>query len=378
MRIAIVTESFLPTVNGVTTSVLRVLDHLRACGHDALVIAPDAGTPTHYNGFPVATLPSIAYRQFPVGLPNLRLQRMLAEFAPDVVHVASPLFLGAQAIAASNRLRIPTVAVFQTDVAGFARSHGLGLTSSIAWRYVAWVHGGADLTLVPSASSENDLRRVGVSRLARWGRGVDLQRYHPNRRRAPATISLREQLSPHGETVVGYVGRIAPEKQVERLVALRGVPRLSVAIVGDGPSRTHVEKRLRGMNVTWLGRRDGEALATAYAALDIFVHTGAQETFGQTIQEAHASGLPVIAPNAGGPRDLVESGVTGLLYSPDNDGTLRDAVVRLSENVPERLRMGESGRRSVLSRGWDVIVDELIQRYEQVRHSAKSGPIHSR
>jgi phosphatidylinositol alpha 1,6-mannosyltransferase len=365
MRVAVVSESFLPTVNGVTTSVLRVLDHLAAHGHEAIVICPDAGAPAEYAGFRIHQVPSFAYRQFPVGLPSPQVQRILAAFRPDVLHAASPFLLGAQAIAAANRMGAPSVAIYQTDVAGFARRNGLGMTSAIAWKYVRWVHEGADLTLAPSAASEYDLRQAGVTRVARWGRGVDLERYHPNRRRTPEAAALRERLSPDGETVVGYVGRIAPEKQVERLRALRGVSGVSIAIVGDGPSRDAVARELRGMNVTWLGRLGGDNLASAYAAFDVFAHTGSEETFGQTVQEAHASGLPVVAPRAGGPIDLVEHGVDGLLFPPSDDRALRAAVSMLAADGGLRRRMGEAGRRAVLGRSWDVICGELVQHYER-------------
>ncbi|WP_285113932.1 glycosyltransferase family 1 protein [Leifsonia sp. fls2-241-R2A-40a] len=366
MRVAVVSESFLPTVNGVTTSVLRVLDHLAAQGHEAIVICPDAGAPAEYAGFRIHQVPSVAYRQFPVGLPSPQVQRILTAFAPDVLHAASPFFLGAQAIAASNRLGVPSVAIYQTDVAGFARRNGLGMTSSIAWKYVRWVHEGADLTLAPSAASEYDLRIAGVTRVARWGRGVDLERYHPNKRRTPAAAALRERLSPDGETVVGYVGRIAPEKQVERLRALRGIGGVSLAIVGDGPSRDAVARELRGIPVTWLGRLGGDDLATAYAAFDVFAHTGSEETFGQTVQEAHASGLPVVAPRAGGPIDLVEHGVDGLLIPPSEDRALRAAVSMLVRDGSLRRRMGEAGRRAVLGRSWEVVCGELMRHYERV------------
>ncbi|MFE4948573.1 glycosyltransferase family 4 protein [Leifsonia sp. NPDC056665] len=366
MRVAVVSESFLPTVNGVTNSVLRVLDHLAAEGHEAIVICPEAGAPEEYAGYRIHQVPSIAYRQFPVGLPSPQVQRILARFEPDVLHAASPFFLGAQAIAAANRVGVPSVAVYQTDVAGFARRNGLGMTAAIAWKYVRWVHEGADVTLVPSSASEYDLREAGVRRLARWGRGVDLERYHPNNRRTAGAAALRERLSPDGEVVVGYVGRIAPEKQVERLRVLRGVPGVSVAIVGDGPAREAVERQLHGVPTTWLGRLGGADLAAAYAAFDVFVHTGSEETFGQTVQEAHASGLPVVAPRAGGPIDLVEHGVDGLLFPPADDRGLRAAVSMLATDAPLRLRMGEAGRRRVLGRGWDVLCSELVGHYEQV------------
>lgn len=364
MRVAIVSESFLPTVNGVTTSVRKVLDHLAAHGHEAIVIVPAAGAPREYAGFRVHEVPAFAYRQFPVGLPSPQVQRLIAEFRPDVVHAASPFLLGAQAIAAAGRLGIPSVAIFQTDVAGYARRNRLGAATRFAWRVVRWIHEGADLTLVPSSASQADLEAAGVQRLERWGRGVDLDGYHPRNRLDPAAQRLRRRLSAHGETVVGYVGRIAPEKQVQRMAALRGLPGIHIALVGDGPSTPAVKRELRGMPVTWLGSLSGPDLAAAYASFDVFLHTGTEETFGQTVQEAHASGLPVIAPRAGGPIDLIDHGVDGFLYDPSNDSQLRAFVEALVIDLPLRSRMGEAGRRAVLGKSWEAVCGELVDYYD--------------
>jgi phosphatidylinositol alpha 1,6-mannosyltransferase len=370
MRIAIVTESFLPTINGVTNSVCKVLDHLRSEGHEAMVIVPAAGSPREYAGFPVHEVPALAYRQFPVGLPSPHVQRLIAAFSPDIVHAASPFLLGAQAIAAAGRLGVPSVAVFQTDVAGYARRNHLGAATSFAWRVVRWIHEGAAVTLVPSSASMADLSAAGIRRLARWGRGVDLVRYHPANRLDPATVALRDQLAPNGEVVVGYVGRIAPEKQVERFAALRGLPGVRLAIVGDGPSVPSAKRALAGMPVTWLGRLGGAELAAAYASFDLFVHTGTEETFGQTLQEAFASGVPVIAPRSGGPIDLVDHGVNGFLFEPTDDTGLRSFVELLSTDRSARLRMGEAGRRSVIGRSWHSVCAELVGHYEAALVSA--------
>jgi phosphatidylinositol alpha 1,6-mannosyltransferase len=366
MRVAVVSESFLPTVNGVTTSVVRVLDHLAASGHQATVIVPAAGSPREYAGFPVTQVPALAYRQFPVGLPNSQVTGVLAAFRPDVVHVAAPFLLGAQAIAAANRLGVPSVAIYQTDVSGYAKRNRLAAASAFAWRLVRWIHEGADLTLAPSTSALADLRAAGVPRIDRWVRGVDLESYHPSRRAGPLALDLRARLAPSGETVVGYVGRVAPEKGLERLTALRGLPGVRIVIVGDGPGRRELTRSLDGMPVTYLGALGGDDLANAYAALDVFVHTGTEETFGQTLQEAQASGLPVIAPRVGGPLDLVDHGVNGLLYDPASESDLRSAVAALATAPELRARMGEAGRRRVLGRTWTAVCDDLLGFYAQV------------
>ena len=366
MRVAVVSESFLPTLNGVTTSVCKVLEHLRDNGHEAIVIVPAAGAPASHAGFPVIELPAIAYRQFPVGLPSLQMQKLLADFAPDVVHAASPFLLGAQAIAASKRLGVPSVAIFQTDVAGYARRNRLGAATKVAWRIIRWIHGDADLTLAPSRASMADLRRAGIQRLRLWGRGVDLGLYHPRNRSTATVEAMRKRLAPDGEVIVGYVGRMAPEKSVERFAALRGMPGVRLVMVGDGPSMPLVRKALRGMPVTYLGELRGAELATAYGCFDIFVHAGCEKTFGQTLQEAHAAGIPVVAPRVGGPIDIVSHGHTGFLYSPADDAELRSSVELLARDPALRRRMGEAGRRSVLARTWDSVCADLIGHYADV------------
>ncbi|MER3389217.1 MAG: glycosyltransferase family 1 protein [Microcella sp.] len=366
MRVAVVSESFLPTVNGVTTSVARVLEHLQRRGHEAIVIAPAAGSPSEYAGAPVHEVPAVLYRRFPVGIPTPLVHRTLTDFAPDVVHAASPFLLGAHAIGEASRLGIPSVAVFQTDVAGYARRNRLSLAEGFAWRVVNLVHDKADLTLAPSSAAMADLAAAGVQRIARWGRGVDLDGYHPRTRLEPEVARLRRAWAPDGELLVGYVGRLAPEKQVEAFSALRGVPGIRIIIVGGGPSETSVRRALGGMPVTFTGPLHGRELARAYAALDVFAHTGTEETFGQTIQEAQASGTPVIAPRSGGPIDLIEHGVSGLLTDPHDPRSLARAVGALAADPGRRARLGEAGRRSVLGRTWESLGDQLLAHYESV------------
>jgi len=204
----IVTESFLPSVNGVTGSVLRVLEHLHRQNHTALVVAPEGG-PGEHEGTRVVRVPAVSIpgvSELPVGLPTRRLQKVMADFRPDVVHLASPFVLGAGGLAAARRLGAPSVAVYQTDLARFVRAYGAGLTARTAWRWLCRLHSQADRTLAPSAGAAYALVGAGVERVYRWGRGVDAAQFAPARR-DPA---LRRRLTPGGELLVGYVGRLAP------------------------------------------------------------------------------------------------------------------------------------------------------------------------
>jgi len=370
MRVAIVTESFVPVVNGVSNSVVQVLEHLLRCGHQGLVIAPGAG-PDSYQGAPVVRLPALnlpVVDSVPVGVPTRKIFTALRDFGPDVVHLASPVVVGARGLWAARKLGVPTVAVYQTDIAGFADSYGLGFAARTAWRWTRLLHSGADRTLAPSSSAAADLAAHGVPRVHRWARGVDTAHFHPSHR----DEQLRAQLAPHGEMLVGFVGRLAPEKKVLRLSALQGVPGVQLVVVGDGPDRRQLAKRLPG--AVFLGFKTGTELARVYASLDVFVHTGPFETFCQTVQEALASGLPVIAPDAGGPRDLVAHGYTGFLLpetgQPDAEQVfadeLRAAVLTLAGDPQLRTRYASAARRGVLRRTWPAVCDELLAHYAQV------------
>ncbi len=365
MRVLLVTESFLPSANGVTTSVLRVLDHLRSRGHDALVVCPGPA-PASYAGFPVQEVASVPVRGFPLGVPSPAIAAAVAAFDPDVVHAASPFALGAQALAVARRRGVPTVAVFQTDVAGFAGASRLGLAARPAWRWLRTVHDLADLTLAPSTATLTTLRRRGFRRTALWGRGVRTDSFHPRHRTGPEGAALRADLLDGRDLLVGYVGRLAPEKRVERLARLAAVPGARLVVVGDGPSRPAVAETLSGSGARLLGRLDGDDLARAYAVLDVFVHTGTDETFGQSLQEAMASGVPVVAPASGGPLDIVDHGRTGLLHPPHDLRALEAAVTSLATSPQVRRTMGEAARRTALTRTWDGVCDQLLGHYATV------------
>jgi phosphatidylinositol alpha 1,6-mannosyltransferase len=366
VRVAIVAESFLPNVNGVTNSVLRVIEHLRRTGHEALIIAPDTPAGEQpadkvHEGIRVHRVPSRMFPKvtsLPLGVPRPRMVPVLRGFDPDVVHLASPALLGYGGLHAARHLGVPTVAVFQTDIAGFAESYGVGFAARTAWAWTRHLHSRADRTLAPSTAAMENLTAHGIPRVHKWARGVDITGFAPSARDA----RLRAAWSPEGKPIVGFVGRLAPEKHVERLAALSGHTDLQVVVVGDGIDRRKLESQLP--SAVFTGALYGEELAAAYASMDIFVHPGEHETFCQAVQEAMASGLPVIAPNMGGPRDLVAPYRTGLLLPVDEfQAKLPESVDHL---IAERQRYSVAGRRSVLSRTWPVICDQLLGHYDEV------------
>lgn len=376
MRIAIVTESFPPDVNGVAHSVVRVAEHLLARGHHPMVIAPQppSGLPRVAGQFPypvvrVSSLPLPGYPSLRLGLPGPWLRQALISHGTDVVHLAAPVFLGAAGAQVARRLGVPSVAVFQTDVPAYARAYKLrGVTEAAAWRWLRTVHNGAERTLAPSTASATALLAHGIERVWLWGRGVDTERFRPDRRSA----ALRRALAPNGEILVGYVGRLAQEKRVELLAPIARQPGVRLVIVGGGPQ----EEQLRGLlpGAVFLGMRSGNQLARIYASLDVFVHPGPYETFGQTLQEAAASGLPVVAPAQGGPLDLVQDGLTGYLVAPHSSAALADAVARLVRDPALRARQGLVARERMLGRSWAALGDQLIEHYRAALGDPLAAP----
>jgi phosphatidylinositol alpha 1,6-mannosyltransferase len=369
LRVLVVAESFLPQINGVTNSVRRVLEHLAEDGHEAELVAPTG--PPSYAGFPItrargAFLP--LYKDFRVGLESRRrLRQVMLRFRPDVVHIASPATLGFQAVRVANELGIPTVAIYQTDMIGFARRYeerfrltGMPGPSKAAAAFTRMIHVGVDRTLAPSTASLTQLDALAVPRTALWPRGVNLEQFHPSR----ADDALRAELAPNGEVIVGYIGRLAIEKELELLTAIADDPRYRLVLVGGGPDEAKLKALLP--NAAFLGTLHGEQLGAAYASLDLFVHTGRHETFCQSAQEALASGLPVIAPRQGGPVDIVRDEVTGFLFEPGSRSELARYVELLATDDTLRRTMGRAARVSVADKSWKSINDRLVDHYRDV------------
>ncbi|APH03166.1 glycosyl transferase [Janibacter indicus] len=378
MRVAIATESFLPSLNGVTTSVCRVAENLREQGHKAMIIAPGPA-PATFAGHVVRTLPAVPVRGFRAGLPTRGVRRALRDFRPDVVHVASPFLVGARGLHNAEAFDLPTVAIYQTDMPNYVKQHGPGAlgrgASTLTWEWVRRLHERADLTLAPSRPTLEELREHRIPRTDLWGRGVDTRLFTPESKDDPETLALKQALAPHGEVILGYVGRLAPEKELHRLAELAQLPGTRLVLVGEGPSRNELGARLAeavaaspgrpNLPPAFLGPRTGADLARAYAAFDVFVHTGTKETFGQTLQEAAAAGLPVVAPAVGGPLDLVDHGRSGYLFDPSVRGDITRWVAELVDSPSAREAMGAAGPAMVADRSWSSLTEQLVGHYER-------------
>lgn len=369
MRIVIVTEAFLPQVNGVTNSVLRLLEFCKRSGHEVLVIAPESeNAPKDYLGFKIKHVPSIAMKKLiPMGLPKKYLEPFIEGFDPDVIHLASPIFLGHYVARLARKANIPTVSVYQTDIAGFARHYGLMVAHNSLKRWVARIHSATDLTLAPSVWACRDLEKSGVTNVKLWQRGVDLENFTPDKRDQALRNSFLQKRG--AKYVVGYVGRLANEKRIDDLEILDSQPDLQLVIVGQGPAEARLKRALP--NAIFVGYKSGNELAQHVASFDTFVHTGKHETFCQAIQEALASGTVVVGPDTGGPTDLIDHGKTGLLIDTADSHLLLRSIYELLEH-PTLDLMQLAARKSVEHRTWDFINENLIERYREVIDLANS------
>lgn len=369
VRILFVSESFLPHMNGVTNSVLRVADHFAATGDDLGIIAPawpgadkfvrtSCGRRVRVRRIASAPMPGYSeVRIAPTSAAKLR--RRIDEFEPDVIHLASPMILGGRAVVAAQKAGVPTVAVYQTDIPGYTARYGMPFLESASWQLLRDVHNRATVNLAPSVATRGQMLEHGIDRVDLWRRGVDTSLFSS----ALRSETLRADYARPDEKLVVYVGRLAAEKQVEDLKVIHDMPGVRLLIVGDGPEKETLRRLMP--RARFAGFRSGTDLAAHIASADLFIHPGELETFGQTIQEAMASGLPVIAPRRGGPVDLVAPSRTGWLYTPGMLDELRDRASDLLFDDAKRKAFGRAAEESVRKRTWPVLAEQLRGYYLQ-------------
>ena len=375
MRIAFFAESFLPKWDGVTNTLCYLLEHLAARGHASLMFAPK-GAPARYAETRVVGLSGFSFPLYPelkLAYPFIDVQQHLADFEPDLVHLVNPALMAWTGLRHTRSLDLPIVASYHTDIPGYASLYGWGLLMNPIWSYFRWLHNKADLNLCPSHFTRAQLQARGFERVKVWGRGVDTARFNPRYRSADWRLRLSggEPESP----LLLYVGRLALEKRVDWLrLLLDALPNVRLAIVGDGPLRDELAQTFADTPTVFTGYLQGEDLSHAYASADLFVFPSANETFGNVVLEAMASGLPVLAPRSGGPVDHVFDGENGFLFESDD---LQDMIAwarRLVSNPAYVRRLGIKACAYAESQSWPRILDGLLEKYA----SLLDDPIGSR
>jgi phosphatidylinositol alpha 1,6-mannosyltransferase len=370
MRVALVSEAIPPQTNGVVTTLSRLVAHLSARGHDVLLVGPryreNAGRPGLVD---VPAVPFPLYPEIRVVLPLWRRAFAgLDRFEPDLVHVATPGSLGWAAVRHARRGGYALVSSYHTNLTAYSLYYHGGPVIPLVWRYLRWFHNSTRRTYCPTPAVEAELRAHGIERIELWPRGVDTSRFTPAHRSTP----LREQYGFGAEDlVVLYVGRLAKEKELDRLFAAFGEvrarePRVRLLVVGDGPDRGRLERLHAGNGVVFAGFQVGEALSRHYASADVFAFPSRTETFGNVVQEAMASALPVVGVAAGGVRDVVRPGETGLLADPEDPADFARALGRLAADPALRRQLGRAGRDLALAASWSAVLDRLLASYERV------------
>ena len=378
LRIALFTGNYVHIPDGVSLTLGRLVRHLEAHGHDVMVFAPtveDAPLDPAGTFVPVPSVPAPGRPEYRLSVSFSREAReRLEAFGPDLVHIATPDWLGAQALKWARVHGVPAVASYHTHFTAYLRYYKLGLLEKALWTYGRWFYNQCERVYVPSSSVADVLRENGIAApVELWSRGIEADRFTPANR----SESWREAFG-FGAPVVTFVSRLVWEKGldvfasvVERLER-EGVPHHSL-VVGDGPAREALEARLP--RTVFTGHLDGEPLRTAYASSDVFLFPSETETFGNVTLEAMASGLPTVCADAPGSRSLVSDGVTGALCPPRDADAFYRATARLLCDAEARATAASAARQGALGYDWDAIMDRLASSYAEVLGAPSAEPV---
>jgi glycosyltransferase involved in cell wall biosynthesis len=346
MRVTLVTETYFPQVNGVSRTLGQLVRRLTDRGDLVQLVHPDYGEPA------------------------------LGEHDCLVRSVSLPFYKELAVLGHVRARKVPVVSSFHTNFDQYSHHYRVGFARGTIWRYLRWFHARTVETYVPSLATIADLDAKGFERLVLWPRGVDATLFRPDR---PGRERVRRTLGIEpDEVVVGYVSRIAAEKNVEYLGEVLAAvssarPAARFLFVGDGPARADLERTM-GSRASFVGYRTGEDLADHYAAADLFAFSSLTETFGNVVLEAMASALPVVALRAGGVADIVRPGETGMLIDPAAPSSaFTSAVIDLIDDHDRRRRTADAARAYAVSQSWDEIMDALRGRYERVIEESRPG-----
>ncbi|MBW8847321.1 MAG: glycosyltransferase family 1 protein [Burkholderiales bacterium] len=375
-RLAVVTETYPPEVNGVAMSMARVVDGLNRRNHDVQLIRPRQ--PAKMAAAPLSAKPTVdevLTKGLPVPLyPNLRMgvpsKRALVKLwslrRPDVVHIATEGPLGWSALQAAQHLSLPVTSDYRTNFHAYGKHYRLGLLSKPIMGYLRKFHNRCDATMVPTEAMRALLADRGFERLNVVGRGVDAQRFDPARRSA----AMRESWGAGpGDLVLGYVGRLAPEKNLGVVLAayeaVKAIqPRARLVLVGDGPMRA--ELAARAPDAVFAGQRSGDDLAAHYAGLDLFLFASLTETFGNVTTEAMASGCAVVAFESAAAGELIRSGVNGWLAGQGKEEAFVAAARVAAFDAVARRAVAEAARATARRLDWG----DITARFESVLEGA--------
>lgn len=370
MRIAIFTDTFVPDVNGVARTLDRYTKFLKKNNIDYRVFAPKATKESQFSSQVLSfqSMPFLLYPECRIAFPNmLQIKEEIMEFKPDIIHVATPFNLGLCGLHFAKKYHIPLVGSYHTDFDKYLEHYHLQFLTDVLWKYLKWFHRPLEKIFVPSIDTKVRLEEHDFKNITIWPRGIDGDIFH----RDYHTELVRTTYGIEEKYILLYVGRIASEKDIMLLPSIaehlpEGIKeKVHWLVVGDGPLKEGL-KTAAPDNMTLTGFIEGKELARVYAAADLFVFPSASETFGNVVLESLACGTPVIGADAGGVRNIIERGKTGLLCEEKNAMQFAQAVVSLLSNDELRVRMGEQGFQYAQAQSWETIFHRLLDNYEDV------------
>jgi len=368
MRIALFSEAYAPQVNGVVRTQTELVRYLRSRGHQVLLAVPyDKENPREAQVVEFRCIPFPLYPEMPIILPHWRFHRReFAEvdaFKPDLVHLMSPGVLAYFGQLWARRHGCPVVASYETDIIHYLHYYGFGLFEPQLWHYLRWLYNHCQQTYVPSRVTKDQLIKGGIRNVRVFERGVDCAQFHPAKR----SETVRESFGVEsGGALVLYAGRLSKEKSLEVLLKaftrLAGEhPQARLVLTGEGPYGRALVRSFKSPGITFTSWKQGEELAALFASADVFALPSSTETLSLVSLESMASGVPVLAMNAGGVRDIVGHDSTGLLANSAED--FEACLRRLLEDVDLRTRLGLKGRSYAESKTWTHAFEGLEQNY---------------
>ena len=368
MRIALFTETFIPKVDGIVTTLCQTVKQLESLGHQVLIFAPDGGFDCFQKSRIVGSKGHtfFLYPELRLAFPHASMRQAIVEFQADLIHVADPALLGVAGLyygggKNGGALHLPLVISYHTDLPKYLHYYRLGFLEPWVWSILRTRHNRATLNLCTSAAMVEQLHRHGIERLRLWPGGVDTDRFQ-SARHSPQMRARLTEGHPEDNLLL-YVGRLSAEKEVERLKSiLLANPNARLALVGDGPHHAHLQKHFAGLPVHMAGFLHREELAQAFASSNVFIMPSRTETLGLVILEAMASGLPVVAARAGGIPEMIQNGVTGFLF--DEEAEASAAVKQLLSSPDLRETIGRAARASAEHYGWRAATLLLLEHYQ--------------
>jgi glycosyltransferase involved in cell wall biosynthesis len=369
LRVAVVTETYPPEVNGVSLTVAQVVQGLQRRNHAIQLVRPrqteadEPGRSPRFHEVLMRGLPIPRYPHLRMGVPSKKLLVQLwSRNRPDVVHIATEGPLGWSALQAARHLKLPVTSDFRTNFHAYSQHYGIGWLRKPIVAYLRRFHNATAVTMVPTEPLQRELHSAGFRNVTVVARGVDTRHFAPERRSAVLRASWGVG---DDDVVVACVGRLAPEKNLQVLVrAFEAIERdtagARLLLVGDGPMRAELAARLP--QALFAGQRQGLDLAAHYASADLFLFPSLTETFGNVTTEAMASGLPVLAFDYAAAAQMIRPGHSGALVPfGDADEFVRSAV-QLARSTARRHALGRGARARAVTQDWDAV----IARFESV------------